>query len=80
MHESGVPAQFLHSLHHTAYEEHRALVVVLGREAYFKVGGCLCAQEVVFVVDEVYLHACGQECGNLDYEWMVGIVNLDIQA
>ena len=80
MYVAGIPTQFFDGLYYAAHEEYRSLVVVVGSQAELQFGCSLLAQEVVFVVYEVYLHARGEQCGYLDNKRMVGIINLYVEA
>lgn len=73
------PAQFAHRLQNSAGEEDGALVVVrdqfvLGiKPSHFLL-------EVVLVVDEVYLHPCRRDGGDLDDQGVISVVDVEVHA
>ena len=79
MHQVGFPAELAHGLDGAAHEEYRAFVIDLGPVHGLELRRGV-AVEVVVVVDEVYLQARGLECGYLDDEGMVRIVDDDVHS
>ena len=79
MDDVGGPAQLFHGLQHAAGEEDGPLVVVF-EELAVLVEGELAAFEVVFVVDEINLHAGGGYRGDLDDQRPVEVADDDVQA
>ena len=75
----GSPAQFLYRFEYAACIEDCAFGVVCILITVFIVKH-LPLVEVVVVVDEVYLHACGLNACHFDDERMVRIVDDDVQS
>ena len=73
------PAQFLGGLQDAAGEENGPVAIV-GKEITLFIVGHLFAAEVIFVVDEVHLHAGGRDGSHLDYEGMIHVGNDDIHT
>jgi hypothetical protein len=74
VYDAGLPAELAYSFDYAAYEEYTAFVVLLRHGVDFKVFGTL-TQEIVVVVDEIYLHTRGLQSRYLDDEWVVVVVN-----
>ena len=79
MYHGRLPAQLLDRLDDTCGEEHEALVILLGQQV------CLQAllgegTEIVVVVDEIDLHPRGEECGDLDDEGVVIVVDDQVKS
>ena len=80
VYEVGDPSEFLSGFECASGEEYGSFVVVGEEFVGVWVGdGAFTAEEVV-VVDEVDLHACGLYACDLDEEWVVGVVDNDVEA
>ena len=74
-----LPAEFADSLNHTSDKEYCAFVVDFGLFHGFNLAGRV-TQEVVIVIDEIYLKPGGLQGGHLNYKWMVGVVDYDVHT
>ena len=75
----GTPTQFLHRFQYAAGIEDGTGIIVF---ILFTIFVCYlqAVLKVVIVVDEVYLHTCRLDRGNLDDERVIGIVNDEVHA
>ena len=67
------PSELLDSLKYSSCEEDGPLAVVCKELSVFVAVDAL-AVEVILVVDEIYLHPCGRDGRDLDYQRTVDIV------
>ena len=79
MHDAGFPTKFFHRFDGSAGKKYAAFVVCFRRQVGFQ-SFVRSALEVVFVVDEIYLHSCWLQRGDFDDQRMVGVVDDQVHA
>jgi len=73
------PAKLLDGFHHTANEEDTSFIVVLILLPLF-INKRFPVLEIILIVNEIDLHPCRLNGGNLDDERMVGVIDDEVHA